>query len=100
MEFRKPLDETVWRGLKGRCISCGYLGKHSRYYTEVYEASEFDRSVFGFVSHRLPPPTPSGTEIWCFVNELPLAEEFKRLEKHTAGLEITLKSHWRLPPRI
>ena len=77
MEFEKPLDETIWRGLKGRCVSCGYLCKRIDLLTAtVFEASTEDRSNFNLVSH---PESPRSTRIWCFVYKEPLYEEFKRL---------------------
>ena len=81
MEFKKPLDEAVWRNLKGYCISCGYLGKRSLYYDEVYEANDNDRTYFSFVSNTSPLPQHSGTIPCCFVNALPLSKEFRELEK-------------------
>lgn len=81
MEYEWPLKEEKWRELKGRCISCGYLGKRSLYYDEVYEANTDDRSHYSFVSNKSPISQGSGTEIWCFVNEVPLNTEFRRLQE-------------------
>jgi len=81
LEFDKPLDEARWRELKGRCISCGYLGKRSLYYDEVYEANDHDRSHFSFVSNTSPINQFVGTLPCCFVNELPLSKKFRDLEK-------------------
>jgi hypothetical protein len=77
MEFKKPLEEPVWKNedSKGYCISCGYLGKRSLYYQEVYEATDHDRINFSFVSNTSPIPQHTGTLPCCFIYERSLSED-------------------------
>lgn len=78
-EIQRPLERDMWRNLKGRCISCGYLCKRIDLLTStVYEASVEDRNYFNFLSH---PESPRPTKIWCFVLKEPLHEEFEQLRK-------------------
>ena len=85
MEFQKPLPEEIWRNLKYYCISCGYLGKRSLYLDKVFEANEHDRTHFSFVYYKHPTASHTGTLPQCFVNELPLSQEFRELEKKYQG---------------
>jgi len=97
MEFKKPLDEAIWRELKGRCISCGYLCKRIDLLTDtVYEASVEDRSYGNLLSH---PESPRKTRIWCFVCKEPLYEEFKRLTELYAKTHDNAEISWEIITR-
>ena len=85
MEFKIPINEEQWRSLEGRCISCGFLGKRSLYWQEVYEANDHDRAHFSFITNTSPLPGHSGALPCCFVNYLPLSKDFRELEKKYQG---------------
>ena len=79
----RPLSRESWKGLKGRCISCGYLCKRVDLATStIYEASVEDRNAFNFVSH---PESNRTTRIWCFYSKESLYDEFTQLREDYKG---------------
>jgi hypothetical protein len=76
-QLQRPSNYDVWKKLKGRCISCGYLCKRIDLMTSTnYEASIEDRNYGNLLSH---PESQRQTRIWCYRNIQVLYKEYLRL---------------------